>query len=101
MTSGDIDAIPLHMYAIVRSWPRHTDSSFLHDIYVLLQKPKGKLDLYDVTAIVSLIEKAHDDTCIAMKVSSALSIRGNDFIPKYSSVSHTDFLMKSISQKKF
>ena len=67
VTSGDIDAIPLHMYAIARSWPRHTDGSFLHDIYVLLQKPKGKLDLYDVTAIVSLIEMAHDDTCIAMR----------------------------------
>jgi len=37
VTSGDIDAVVIHMFALAYKWKRTTNTGFLHDVYVALQ----------------------------------------------------------------
>ncbi|WAR09221.1 hypothetical protein MAR_019179 [Mya arenaria] len=39
VTSGDIDAVVLHMFAMAYRWPRLEEKSFKNDVFVIIQKP--------------------------------------------------------------
>ena len=49
VSSGDIDAVYIHLYVISRLWNRDNTGQFLNPVYVVLQKPGGKLDIYNIT----------------------------------------------------
>lgn len=55
VTSGDTDSVVIHMFALSQYWPRNDDDSFKTPVYILLQK--AKLDLYNITDIISCLEK--------------------------------------------
>lgn len=48
VTTGNIDSVVLHIYAVSRNWPRNDHGKFLHSVYVVLEKTKGKLDVYNI-----------------------------------------------------
>ena len=49
VTSGDIDAVTIHMFALSHLWTRKDDGKFKHPVYVLLQKAGGLNVLYNIT----------------------------------------------------
>ena len=57
-------------------------------IYILLQKAKP--DLYNITEIILRLEKRFGN--FAKNLALSLAIGGNDFIPKYHSISHEKWI---------
>ena len=102
VTSGDIDAVVIHMFALAMNWPRHVDRSFCFPVYVILQKPGGIIDIYNVTRILEVLEQSHGgDITIGGKVAIGLCMGGNDFIPKFQYISHSKVLSMLIDTPKF
>ena len=69
VTSEDIDAVVIHMFALSIHWPRKSDSSFCFPVYVILQKLEGQHDIY-----------------------CTIAMGGNDFFPKFHGKSHKKML---------
>ena len=63
----------------------------------------GDLDLYNITSIIRLLEIAHKELHIAMKMSAFLSIGGNDynFMPKFYNISHLEIVTVIVSNDIF
>lgn len=101
VTSGDIDAVPIHMFVLSQYWPRNPDGTFTHACYVLLQKPHKRVDLYNITYILEVMEKATDDKHIGVKIAMGLCLGGNDFIPKFHGISHEKVLKTLLQQNNF
>ncbi|XP_046359594.2 uncharacterized protein LOC124137364 [Haliotis rufescens] len=99
VTSGDIDAIPIHLFALTALWPRKDDNSFRNKVHVLLQKPGG-VDVYNITGIIELLEKKLGPNA-GMKVAMGLCLGGNDYLPKYSGVSHDKILRTFVDNANF
>ena len=55
VTSGDIDAVVIHLFALNFLWKCDGD------VYVVLQKPGHLLDIYNVTAILQLLQNTYED----------------------------------------
>ncbi|KAH3891472.1 hypothetical protein DPMN_015574 [Dreissena polymorpha] len=89
VTSGDIDAVVIHMFALSHGWPRTSDGKFKNSVFVILQKPVGLYDTYHVTDILTALEEKWNDKNIGMKLALVLSMAGNDFLPKLHGISHT------------
>ena len=96
VTSGDIDAVVIHLFALAHMWHKEEDGSYTHPVYVYLQRPG---DLFDITGILTLMEKHFEDPDIGMKVSVVLSMGGNDFIPKYQGISHDKILKAYLADR--
>lgn len=92
VTSGDIDAVCAHLYAISKFWPRDGHGKFKIAVHVVLQKPRSKFDIYNITAIVELLESYYNDRTMGMKVAVGLCMGGNDFVPKFYLISHSTVL---------
>ena len=91
VTSGDIDAIPIHLFAVSLFLQRNEKGTFDNKVFVMLQKPYGLCDIYCITDIVILIEKTHGlYSCV--KTAFAMCMGGNDFIPKFQGISHQKVL---------
>ncbi|CAC5415752.1 unnamed protein product [Mytilus coruscus] len=88
VTSGDIDAVTIHMFALCHLWPRNDNSSYKHPVYIILQKPGSTMDIYNITAILELLEKRWNDKYIGIKIAIFLCLGGNDFLPKFYNISH-------------
>ena len=88
ITSGDIDAVVIHLFILGKLW-RDKDFEDRPLVYVLLQKPGKKWDVYCITGILNVLQKAFNDEIIGCKVAVALCIGGNDFIPGFSGISHS------------
>ena len=99
LTSGDIDALYIHLFALSRHWPRDKYGTFPSPVYVVLQKPGSKYDIYNLTLILELFEKIYDDKNIGVKVAVGLCIGGNDFVPKMQQLSHTTILKHVLKPK--
>jgi hypothetical protein len=54
-TSADIDSIAIHLFSISFYWARKENGKFKIKVYVLLQKQK--LELYNITGIIELLEE--------------------------------------------
>ena len=101
ISSGDIDAIYIHLFAVSRLWKRDDKHQFINHVYVILQKPGGKLDIYNITGMLTLFEKYYCDISIGATLSIGLCVGGNDFIPKLHQISHKKILkLHQISHKK-
>ena len=88
VTSGDIDSIVIHIFALSHYWPRKEDGTFKNSVYILLQKAKP--DLYNITEIILRLEKRFG--MYSKNLALSLAIGGNDFIPKYHSISHEKWI---------
>ena len=97
VSSGDIDAVYIHLYVISRLWNRDSTGQFLNPVYVVLQKPGGKLDIYNITGMLSVIERNYGGTSTGTLLSLGLCIGGNDFIPKLHLISHEKILRLLLS----
>ena len=89
--SGDIDALILHMFTLSYLWPRYCNDAFKHEVFLLLVKPTTK-DLYNITAIIRLLEKTYKDKHMALKMAIFLCIGGNGVIPKFCQIIHKSFV---------
>jgi hypothetical protein len=97
VSSGDIDAVPVHLFAVSLHWPRNEDGTFKYPVYVFLQKKSKHFDFYNITGIIQVLERKYGEKHVAVKVAVGLCIAGNDFVPKMYSVAHKkvlDLVMK-------
>ncbi|CAC5387720.1 unnamed protein product [Mytilus coruscus] len=83
VTSGDIDAVVIHLFTLSFLWPRSQDGTFKNDVYVVLQKAGSLMDIYNITKIIEILEKAWKEKYVAANVAIALSLGGNDFCPNF------------------
>ena len=95
VTSGDIDAVPIHMFALSRLWVK-TDISDRPQVYVILQKPNKRKDIYNITNILNLLQVQYNDVNIGAKVAIILCMGGNDFMPGFYGKSHHVILQKFV-----
>ncbi|CAG2250918.1 unnamed protein product [Mytilus edulis] len=58
VTSGDIDAVTIHMFGLCHLWPRSDDNTYKNPVYVILQKSGSTMDVYNVTAILQLLKRS-------------------------------------------
>jgi hypothetical protein len=56
VSSGDIDAVLLHLFAISHLWPRNEGGFFKYPVHVILKKPNHLYDIYNITTILELLE---------------------------------------------
>ena len=80
VSSADIDAVVLHIYAVSQVLSRDEEGRFLVNVFVALKKGE-LLDVYDITGIVAKVESAFDDREIGAKIAMILCMAGNDFLP--------------------
>ena len=100
VTSGDIDAVVIHIFYVSRHWPR-IDGRFPNPVYVILQKPSGST-VYNITGIIETLEsKYSNDPFIAQKLSMVLCVGGNDFIPKLEWKSHDKICQMFFQENMF
>ena len=88
VTSSDIDAVGIHMYVVNRYWKRSQNGTYINPVYVILVKPGGKYDIYNITTMLEVFETQYKDSFIGRKLASGLCLGGNDFYPKCHQVSH-------------
>ena len=91
VTSGDIDAVAIHLFALSHLWPRDATGKFSIPVYVHLQNPGT---VYNITRMIELLEFYFQEKYFAMKIALVLCAGGNDFIPKYHGYSH-DAVLKA------
>ncbi|XP_045182551.2 uncharacterized protein LOC123541205 [Mercenaria mercenaria] len=101
VTSGDIDAVYLHMYTVCKFVPRFENGQFKYQVYVVLQKPSSKYDIYNITSMLELFESAYSDSEIGLKIPIMICIGGNDFIPKFYQISHKTILSKMLNNQHY
>ena len=92
VTSGDIDAIYVHMFVLSKVWPRYSNRTFKNSAFVILQKKNTLIDIYDVTKMPEVLERSFTDPDIGMKLAIAICMGGNDFIPTCHHISHDTIL---------
>ena len=101
VSSGDIDSVLIHMFAVSKKWKRGEERKFLRQVYVSLQKPGKTSETYCITQILEYLENAFSDPQIGMKLSAILSIGGNDFLPKFYGVSHYKVMTAFLADNRF
>ena len=92
VTSGDIDAIYVHMFVLSKVWPRYSNRTFKNSAFVILQKKNTLIDIYNVTKMLEVLERSFTDPDIRMKLATAICMGGNDFIPTCPHISHDTIL---------
>ena len=101
VTSGDIDAVPIHLYALSGKW-RKEGENFKNPVYVILKKPGKRMDIYNVTGILQELEKKFSqDEDIGKKIAIILCMEGNDFLPKFHNKSHFNVLQLFLNEEQF
>lgn len=100
VTSGDIDAVYIHLDVVSRLWAKDETNGYRFPVYVVLQKQAGKVDVYNITALLSLFEEHYKDPAIGSKLAYTLCIGGNDFVPKLYSKSH-DNVCKTVLESTY
>lgn len=91
VTSGDIDAVVIHLFALSLHWPRKPDCSFCFPVYIVLQKADQEHDIYCITRMIEIIEKKHG-VFSGLQIAVGLAMGGNDFFPKFYGKSHKKML---------
>ncbi|XP_067660602.1 uncharacterized protein [Haliotis asinina] len=90
ITSGDIDSVVIHLFALSQHWPRDDEGRYKNQVFVLLQKPKP--EMYNITGILELMESHFQNMSIGTTVAVSLCLGGNDFLPKFNGVSHKKWI---------
>ena len=100
VTSGDIDAVYIHLDVVSRLWAKDENNEYKVPVYVVLQKQGGNVDVYNITSLLTLFEKHYRDLAIGSKLAYTLCIGGNDFVPKLYTKSH-DTVCKSVLENSY
>lgn len=98
VTSGDIDAVVLHLFLVGHRWPRNSDGSFVHPLFVVLLKRGGTCDVYNITSIVRELESAYQQKA-SMHIALVLCMGGNDYLPKFYNITHSKVLETVLAEK--
>ena len=93
VTSGDIDALVLHLFTLAHCWVRNADGSFRNPVYIVLNKRNGIMDIYNITGILETFETSYHDKEIGIKLAIGLSLGGNDYLPRFHNKTHTEQLL--------
>ena len=93
VSSGDIDALVLHRFTLAHRWVRNADGSFRNPVYVVLNKKNGIMDIYNITGILEAFETNYLDKDIGIKLAIGLSLGGNDYLPRFHTITHTNQLL--------
>ena len=64
-------------------------------MYVILQKHAGKIDVYNITSLLTLFEDQYKDPAIGSKLAYTICIVENDFVQKLYSKPH-DTVCKTV-----
>ena len=99
VTSGDIDAVYAHMFVLSKQWPMYSNRKFRNPVYVILQKPRSVMDIYNVTKILEVLEHSFADQDIGMKLAVAICMGGNDFIPSCHQIFHDSILKLFVKEQ--
>ena len=99
VTSGDVDAVYTHMFVVSRYWPRTSSRSFKNKVFVILQKPRSMIDIYNVTKMLEVFERSFEDPDIGMKLAVSVCMAGNDFIPSCHEKSHDTILKHFVREE--
>ena len=67
VTSGDIDALYIQLFALSLQWPRNENGIFHSHVYVVLQKPGSIYVVYNVTLLLELLENVYADRKLVLK----------------------------------
>ena len=97
ISSADIDSVPIHLYAVSKYWTRDAYNNFRNPVFVVLEKPRGGYDIYNITGMIKLFESRFLDMNIGVKVALGLCLGGNDYVPKLYKKSHEVVLTHIIS----
>ena len=89
VSSGDVDSLVNHLFTLSHRLPRNSRGAFESSVYVWLENPG---EVYCITGIIRLLERHYNERHIAMKVAMALTLAGNDYVPKYHGFSHEKVL---------
>ena len=100
ITSGDIDAVVNHLFALSVFWPKFENGKYRNPVYVQLVKPGGHFDLYNVTGILELLQATFSDPNIGLTFSMSLCLGGNDFLPKFRGITHSRLMQAIFSDSK-
>ena len=60
VSSGDIDAVLIHLFAISHLWPRNEGEFFKNPVHVI----NNLYDIYNITTILELLEHKTSDKYI-------------------------------------
>ena len=99
VTSGDIDAVYAHMFVVSKHWPRNSNRTFKNPVFVILQKPRSVMDIYNVTKMLEVVERSFADPDIGMKLAVSVCMGGNDFIPSCLEKSHDTILKLFVKEQ--
>ena len=100
VSSADIDAVVLHMFAVALHMPRKDNSDFKNEVFVILRKP-GWQDVYHIASIIRTLEMAFGTLDISPKVAMTLCLAGNDFLPKFHGITHFTVLRQVCQNRHF
>lgn len=90
VTSADIDTISIQIFAVSLYWPRNPDGTFKFPVYVWLQKQKP--EIYNITGILTTLEREFPNKYIGAILAIVLSMGGNDYLPNFHGISHEKLL---------
>lgn len=88
ITSGDIDAVVIHLFTLSVFWPKYPDGKYRNPVYVKLLKPGGHFDLYNITGILEAIQGTFKEQNIGTTVAMSMCLGGNDFLPRFKGITH-------------
>ena len=97
VTSGHVDAVHTHMFVVTKCWPRNSNGSFKNQVFVILQKPRSMIDIYNVTKMLEVFEQSFADRDIGMKLAVSVCMAGNYFVPSCHEKPH-DTILKHMSE---
>jgi hypothetical protein len=80
---------------------KDSDGKYYSQVFVILQKQGGKMDIYNVTALLEIFQNVFEDQLIGIKIAFCLCIGGNDFIPKFHQISHDTVMKLFMANKKY
>ncbi|VDI44369.1 Hypothetical predicted protein [Mytilus galloprovincialis] len=96
VTSADIDTIVIQLFTVSLYWPRNVDNTFKFPVYVWLQKQKP--EIYDITGILTVLEKRFGNKYIGATLAVLLSMGGNDYLPNFHGISNEKLLTTALSE---
>ncbi|KAH3788561.1 hypothetical protein DPMN_166706 [Dreissena polymorpha] len=74
---------------------------FSNKVFVTLQKPRPKYDIYNIRGIIEILKSRIQDASVGLKVALCLCLDGNDFIPMCNQVSHDSILKVFIHNQQY
>ena len=99
VSSADIDAVVLHLFAMSIHLPRDQDGQFLQEVFVVLKKTTVK-DINNITKIIQTLENCFKCRVVPT-IATGLCVAGNDFLPKYHNMTHPKIMLLLLQNSEY